>query len=73
MNSLGYPSSNYSVSVEDNNKIVWETMQTSDTGVVSWRGEIEQDKMTGIFSLREKGKSPQDFAFVSVAHKRKGQ
>ena len=72
MNELGYSSSNYSITVEDNNKIIWETMQTgSDGGVVSWRGEILEDKMNGIASLRQTGKEPQDFSFVSLKHRRR--
>ena len=72
MNELGYPSSNYSITVEDNNKIIWETMQTSpDGGVVSWRGEIAEGKMNGIASLRQTGKEPQDFSFISLKHRRR--
>ncbi|MFA5100307.1 MAG: transposase [Candidatus Omnitrophota bacterium] len=72
MNELGYPGSNYSITVEDDNKIIWETMQTGpDGGVVSWRGEIEEGKMNGIVSLRQTGKDPQDFSFVSLKHRRR--
>jgi hypothetical protein len=71
MNSLGYPGSNYSIAVQEDNKVVWETMQSSASGIVSWHGELEQDKMTGVISLRENGKDPQDFSFVSIAHRRK--
>jgi putative transposase len=74
MNELGYSSSNYSITVEDNNKIVWETMQTGPDGsVVSWHGEIEAGKMSGIVSLREAQKEPQDFSFMSVRQRRKVQ
>jgi len=72
MNELGYSSSNYSITVEDNNKIIWETMQTGPDGsVVSWRGEIEEGKMNGIVSLRQTGKAPQDFSFISLKHRRR--
>ncbi|HNQ51309.1 MAG TPA: transposase [Candidatus Omnitrophota bacterium] len=72
MNELGYPSSNYSITVEDDNKIIWETMQTaSDGSVVSWRGEIEAGKMSGVVSLRQKDKEPQDFSFMSLKHRRR--
>jgi putative transposase len=72
MNELGYSSSNYSITVEDNNKIIWETMQTGPDGsVVSWRGEIEEGKMNGIVSLRQTGKEPQDFSFISLKHRRR--
>ena len=72
MSELGYSRSNYSITVEDNNKIIWETMQTgSDGSVVSWRGEIEEGKMNGIVSLRQKDKEPQDFSFMSLKHRRR--
>jgi putative transposase len=71
MSALGFPSSNYSITVEDNNKIVWETMQSSATGVVSWRGEIEAGKMSGIVSLRQNDHAPQDFSFMSLKHRRR--
>jgi len=72
MNELGYQSSNYSVMVEDDNKIIWETMQTGPDGaIVSWRGEIKEGKMSGIVSLRQKDKEPQDFSFISIKHRRR--
>ncbi len=71
LNGLGYPSTNYSVSLVNDKNIVWETVQSSAQGVVSWRGEIEEGKMTGIMSLRENGKDPQDFSFISIGQRRK--
>lgn len=72
LNGLGFPSTNYSLSLEDNGRLVWETMQTAaDGSVASWRGEIEQGKMKGILSLRLEGKAPQDFSFASVSYRRK--
>lgn len=71
MTELGYQSSNYSITVEDDNKIVWETIQTCPAGVASWRGEIEAGKMSGVVSLRQKDKQPQDFSFVSLKHRRR--
>ncbi|MGE5307638.1 MAG: REP-associated tyrosine transposase [Deltaproteobacteria bacterium] len=72
LNGLGFPSSNYSLSIEDNGRMVWETMQTAARGeVASWHGEIEQGKMTGILSLRQAEKKPQDFSFKSVSYRRR--
>jgi len=71
LNTLGYPNTNYSVSLINNKKIVWETIQSSTDGVVSWRGEIEEGKMTGIMSLRGTDKAPQDFSFISISQRRK--
>jgi REP element-mobilizing transposase RayT len=71
LNPSGYSLSNYSVTVEDSGKVAWETMQTSSEGTASWRGEIEGGKMKGILSLREDGKAPQDFSFMSIGYRRK--
>ncbi len=71
LNPAGYSLSNYSVTIDDSGKITWETMQTSSGGTASWRGEIEQGKMKGILSLRENGKTPQDFSFMSIGYRRK--
>jgi putative transposase len=71
MSGLGYPNSPYSITVKDNNRIVWETMQSSASGVVLWRGEIEAGKMSGVVSLRQKDKEPQDFSFISLKHRRR--
>lgn len=69
LNSLGFSASNYSATIESNGKLVWETMQTSSNGTASWRGEIEQGKMSGVLSLRQEGKTPQDFSFVSISYR----
>jgi len=71
LNSLGFPASNYSLSVDSNGRIVWETMQTSPAGVASWHGEVEGETMRGILSLRQEGKVPQDFSFTSVSYRRR--
>jgi len=71
MNELGFPSSNYSITVEDDDKIIWETFQSCPDGVASWRGEISEGKMSGVVSLRQKDKEPQDFSFISLKHRRR--
>jgi REP element-mobilizing transposase RayT len=71
LNTSGYSASNYSLTIEDSGGVIWETMQTSPDGTASWRGEIEQGKMRGILSLRQEGKEPQDFSFVSTGYRRK--
>ena len=68
--SLGYPDSNYSSEI-DGGRLSWETMQSIPGASVSWRGEISEDKMTGIMSLREEGKPAQDFSFMSVNYRRR--
>lgn len=71
--SKGYPSSNYTLHTEEDKRLVWETMQTSekDASTVSWRGEVEQGKMKGIVSMSPAGSKSQDFSFVSVGYRRK--
>ena len=71
LNTTGYTASNYTLTIEDNGKIIWETMQTGPQGTASWRGELEQGIMRGILSLRQDGKEPQDFSFMSIKHTRK--
>jgi REP element-mobilizing transposase RayT len=73
LQALGYSNSNYSVSMVDNKKIVWETVQNSPVGSASWHGEIEDGKMTGIMSLRQSEKEVQDFSFISIGQRRKIQ
>jgi hypothetical protein len=63
----GYKASNYSMTKETG-RVIWETMQTSDTGTGSWRGEVEAGKMRGVLSLRKKEGEPQDFSFVSLKY-----
>jgi putative transposase len=71
LNDKGYAVSNYTL-IQENGKIIWETMQTSPDGsTASWRGEVQQDKMRGILSLRQKGEKPQDFSFMSMRHRGK--
>ena len=65
----GFNPTNYSVT-RSGNKIIWETMQTSGNATISWRGEIEANKMRGIASLRSKDKA-QDFSFISISFRRK--
>ena len=69
LNLNGYPASNYSMTKE-NNRVVWETMQTSGTGTASWRGEVEDGRMRGILSLRQAEKEPQDFSFIRLNYKK---
>ncbi len=70
LNTKGFQGSNYTVSIEDNGHVVWETMQSTPNGFASWRGELKDGKMYGMLSLRQKGVAPQDFSFVSTEHRR---
>lgn len=67
---LGFADSNYSQSVESSGKLTWETMQTAPGGIASWRGEMGNGKLRGTLSLRQDGKEPQDFSFISTGYTR---
>ncbi|MFC1658780.1 transposase [Candidatus Omnitrophota bacterium] len=71
LNTQGYSTSNYTLTIEESGKIIWETMQTGPEGTASWRGEIEQGIMRGILSLRQEGQEPQDFSFMSIKYRRR--
>jgi putative transposase len=65
----GVKPTNYSATQEED-KIVWETMQSAHDTSISWRGEIEESKMYGVISLRSP-QGTQDFSFMSIKHRRK--
>ncbi|MFH1459691.1 MAG: transposase [Candidatus Omnitrophota bacterium] len=64
---FAYPHTNYSMA-QENNKIIWETIQTSPLGTASWRGEVVNGQMNGVMSLRKEGKPAQDFYFKSIKY-----
>ncbi len=64
-----FPSSNYTLSYNDDSTLIWETMQTSEKqGVLFWRGEIPQDmnSMRGILSHLLNDKTTRDYSFASI-------
>ena len=67
---IGYQASNYSLIIEANGKLIWETMQTAQGGTASWRGEIENGVMRGALSRRSDGKPAEDFTFISSSYRR---
>ena len=71
LKNLYYSASNYSLIIDEDGTMVWETMQTSPHGTASWRGEMSQGKMQGILSLRQYGEESQDFSFISTSHRRR--
>ncbi|MFH1640655.1 MAG: transposase, partial [Candidatus Omnitrophota bacterium] len=70
-NNQGYSASNYTLTIENDKKVIWETMQTGPSGTASWRGEVEEGKMRGIMSLRSNTGETQDFSFISTGYRRK--
>lgn len=65
--SKGYPPSDYSLIIEDENKITWEAAQPGPDAVASWRGEIKKGEMEGSIRLRFSDGRTQDFSFVSIS------
>ncbi|MFA6216171.1 MAG: transposase [Candidatus Omnitrophota bacterium] len=71
LSSSGFVSSNYSVTIESNGKLIWETMQSSGESTASWHGELQENRMSGILSLRQKDLAAQDFSFISIGYRRR--
>ncbi len=69
----GFESSNYTVTIQNDGTLLWETMQRNAAGdVVFWRGETTRDnKMSGVLSKAPVGGSPQEVFFTSAGYWRK--
>lgn len=65
----GYKASNYSMRIQPDGSVIWETMQTKEgEGQLFLRGNLRKDLMDGMMVKHPvKGKN-EDFAFVSTAH-----
>ncbi len=64
-----YQPTNYSVTLKDDDKVVWETMQTGKDGeVVFFKGEVtpEFDKMSGVVSF-QKLEGTENYSFISTS------
>ena len=70
----GFLPTNYTLTLEDNGKIVWETMQSANNETIFFRGEIApgMDKMKGIIS-QQRLEGTKDFSFVSTDKRIAGQ
>jgi hypothetical protein len=67
----GYPASNYTMRIEPDGTVIWETMQTKEGGgVVFWRAECRGDAMKGIISKHPKEGGHEDFSFISISSKK---
>ena len=59
----GYPDSNLTVTIEDDGKAIWETMQSNpDMGPVFWRGELSDKTVTGVVSRTDKAGKTEAFS-----------
>jgi hypothetical protein len=68
----GFSATNYTLTILDDGKVVWETMQTSEkSGIVFWRGELDMniEEMHGILSHRIDDKRSRDYSFLSISKK----
>lgn len=64
--SQGFSATNYTISVKDEDVIVWETMQTGEAaGLALWHGELENGVMRGVLSRRPNESTHLDFSFYS--------
>jgi len=66
-----FPPADYSLIIEDQDKLVWKAAQPGPDGEVSWRGEIKKGEMEGNFRLRASDGSVQDFSFIGITYRRK--
>jgi hypothetical protein len=60
----GYTPSNYTLSVGADGVPIWETMQNSEKGTASWRGELHGETMSGILSRHGSDGTAQDYSFL---------
>lgn len=68
----GFPTTNYTLTIQEDSMIVWETMQTSkESGIAFWRGEMDKgmQNIRGILSHQIDEKTKQDYSFVSINRK----
>ena len=69
LGNLGYAPTNFTVRLEEDGTVIWETMQVSEKdGTAFWRGDIAPDGiMRGVLSKRDKKDNAYDFSFVSIS------
>lgn len=66
----GFIPTNYSLTVQEDGMIIWETMQTSqNAGTAFWRGEMPKDMLSirGVVSHVIDAKTKNDYSFVSTS------
>ncbi len=68
----GFAATNYSLSIQGDGTLVWETMQSSEkSGIAFWRGELSSDmqSMRGVLSFQINDKTREEYSFVSTEKK----
>lgn len=66
-----YLPSEYSLLIENDNKIVWESEQAYGDTSAYWKGEIKKGEMEGLLRIKSPGSKEQDFSFVSVGSRKR--
>jgi hypothetical protein len=67
LSGKGYPASNFTVTVQEDGIIIWETMQTAEKGDIAfWRGELQGEVMRGVLSLHPVNGETKDYSFSTV-------
>lgn len=67
LSEAGYPSSNYTLTVQDADTATWETMQTKEgEGVVFWRGEMHGETLRGVLSKQPSEGKSLDYSFTGT-------
>jgi REP element-mobilizing transposase RayT len=62
----GFAPTNYTVTVQPNGFVTWETIQSNAAGdTMSWRGDWKGDAMKGAISFTPAGEKARDFSFYS--------
>lgn len=68
LSARGYAPSGYSVRIQSDETVTWETMQISEKdGTVFWRGDVKDGAMHGVMSKRDKKENTVNYSFVSDA------
>jgi hypothetical protein len=71
LSTQGFLPSNYTLSVQRNGVVVWETMQTAPSGeIVCWHGEWNGGRMQGVMTRQLPGAAPSNFSFVGISSTR---
>jgi hypothetical protein len=66
LSSKGFYPSNYTVRMNKNGSITWETVQRNSQGeMVSWHGDWQGNRMEGVMSYQSENSNAKDFSFMS--------
>jgi len=63
----GYSESNLTVTIEDDGKAIWETMQSHESkGPIFWRGELAEKAVNGVLSRQNKDGTTEAYSLRGV-------